>query len=168
MNRRRLLYALGAGGLGLTSYQQVTAELSPIANREFELNPPEVDGPGERTDDGSIKIENEPPSVEFSNSESTIEVTGHMLVGSGSCDRAVLKQVTYHARPDALQVVVGTGPQREGFFESIQPGRICTLAMTGDTYRVRVRMADDLPKRVVAVEHGAEETKTTAVQNPTQ
>ena len=119
MNRRRFLYALGVGGLGVVGFRQTVLDPSPIAGREFELDPPAVDGL-ERYD-GPPGAERRPPAVEVTDSEHSVEVIGRMPVGSSSCDRAVLERATYHARTDTLHVV-GTGPQREGFRDSVWLG----------------------------------------------
>jgi len=166
MNRRRFLRALGVGGLGVVGFRQTVPDPSPIAGREFELDPPAVDGL-ERYD-GPPGAERRPPAVEVTDSEHSVEVIGRMPVGSSSCDRAVLERATYHARTDTLHVVVGTGPQREGFRDSVWLGRGCTSDLSWDTYRVRVTMSDELPDTVVVVERAHGDTTTTTFERPTR
>jgi hypothetical protein len=148
MNRRTLLGGLGgllatAGCIG-----QLTPESAAIESKELAAYDPEDaffdETPGVR----------DPPKIAFVEAESQVRVTGKLYVGSSTCNKAALKEVSYNEKTDTLRLTVGSG-------EKENSGNFCTGDESVDAYRAIITFRNQLPQTVVATEEDGG-TKTTA------
>lgn len=138
MRRRSLLATLAAGtAVAVTGCSGLTG---PIAQRSFVICDADCDW-AEKTPDAG-----EDPVIERYPDERRVVVYGHMYVGSGSCDRAVLDSTEVDG--DTLRVAVGVGDKGN-------PMGGCTADMSPDQYRASFRFRESMPERVVVEEDAA-------------
>lgn len=96
----------------------------------------------------------EPPRIEFHPGAEQVVVVGSLVVGSSSCDEAILEAAEYDRNEDTLRITVGNGPRDDA-------GNECTGDESVDAYRVTVTFEGAYPGTVVATEAGSEGRRST-------
>ena len=95
-----------------------------------------------------------PPVVEFNSSSATVNISGKFFVGSSTCGRAVVKDISYDSGSDTLTVKIGSGVKEDA-------GNACSGDESADAYRLRIEFDDSLPSTVSVTEGENRDSQST-------
>lgn len=103
-----------------------------VADAEFEFS------------NGRHEESQEDPAIQVNTAEERAVINGTLLVGSGSCNEAVLDGIT-HTNDDIIEVVVT-------WEDTSEEGEVCTDDISSDQYEVRLKF-ESLPSAITVTEH---------------